>query len=81
MRSLARLASLRVCDESTALRFAQAACFAAGAAILPVALLGLARFEPSRVEMLLGCLAASAVSVGFVTLGLILEVLVVLRSR
>jgi exosortase/archaeosortase len=76
-----KLAGRSVCDDALALRWAQAACFAAGIAIFPVAISGLARMGPSRVEMLLGCLATSAVSIGAVAMGLILGVTAELRRR
>ncbi|WP_165251446.1 hypothetical protein [Paludisphaera soli] len=81
MRTLMKLAGRRVCDDSVALRWGQGACFAAGAAICPVAIAGLARMGPSRVEMLLGCLAASAVSIGLVAMGMLLGVMAELRRR
>ncbi len=81
MRALMNFAGRRVCDDAVALGWAQWACFAAGGAILPVAIAGLARMGPTRVEMLLGCLGAAAVSIGLVAMGMLLGLTAELRRR
>jgi hypothetical protein len=53
-------------------RAGQAVCFAAGPAVLAVALYKLARLPVSQAEALIGTLAALAVALQFVVAGLLL---------
>jgi hypothetical protein len=72
MSRLRRIAGFRVSRESWDVRVAQAACFAASPAVLLLAVRALARNAATPGEMVVGLLAAVAVSLLCVILGLVL---------
>jgi hypothetical protein len=72
MSRLRRIAGFRVSSERWDLRIAQALCFAAAPALLLVAVAALRRNAATPGEMVVGLLAACAVSLLCVILGLIL---------
>jgi hypothetical protein len=63
---------MRVSSERFDVRLGQFACFAAGPALLVVALGGLARLSPTPGEAFLGVLASVAVALLLVILGIVL---------
>jgi len=81
MKTLARLAATRIGNESLDFRLAEWICYAAGPALLIVAIRGLVRMEPTRVELMIGILAASGVAISLVTMGLVHRGLAELRRR
>jgi len=81
MKAFMKIASWRLCDESTALRGVQLLMFGVAVGIFPVALRVLVRMEPSRVELLQGCLLVSGVGVTFVTAGLVIGLMAEQRRR
>jgi hypothetical protein len=81
MKTPAKVLSLRLCSESTAVHAAQALCHAASPALLIVALFGIARLCTTRAEILIGTLAAVSASLCLATAGLVLGVLAELRRR
>jgi hypothetical protein len=64
---------MRVSSEGFDVRLGQYVCFAAGPALLVVALGGLARLSPTPGEAFLGVLASVAVALLLVNLGLALS--------
>ena len=81
VKALTRLTAMRVCDDVSAYRAAQMGCYAVGPAVLVLALRGLERMGASRVETLIGVLAAAGVAVGFTAMGTLLGLLAELRRR
>lgn len=81
MKTLARLAAMRIGDESVELRLVEWLCYAAGPALLIVAIQALVRANPTPAELLIGILAACAGAIGLVTMGLVLGVMAQLRRR
>ena len=81
MKTLARLAAIRIGDESVELRLVQWICYAAGPALLIIAIQALARANPTRVELLIGILAACGGAIGLVMMGLVLGLTAELRRR
>ncbi len=81
MKTLTRLATMRIGQESVESRLVEWICYAAGPALLIVAIQALARAAPTRVEMLIGILAACGGAIGLVTMGLVLGVMAELRRR
>ncbi len=84
MKALARLATLRISNQpidSWVLLLGQLMCYAAGPALLVIAIPGLSRMNPTRVEMVIGILAASGVAISLVVMGMVLAVLAELRRR
>lgn len=72
MSRLRRILDWRLTSEATAARIGQLACFAAGPAVLVVALRALPRFAATPGEMFLGVLASCAVALLLVVMGLVL---------
>ncbi|MDG3004021.1 hypothetical protein [Paludisphaera mucosa] len=81
MKTMTRLAALRLCDDASAVRAAQAMCYAAGPAVLIAAIGGLVRMEATRVELLIGVLAAAGLAVGLVALGTVTGLVAEQRRR
>jgi hypothetical protein len=67
-----RVLSARFSPEVFDVRFGQFACFAAGPALLVVALYGLAEHALTPSEALIGVLASVSVALQLITLGLLL---------
>jgi hypothetical protein len=72
MSRLRRLVDRRVASDALVLRLAQGACFAAGPALLVVALLAVARLAATPGEVLLGVLGGAAAALLLVVLGMVL---------
>ena len=81
MKTLARLATMRIGDEAFDCRVGELICYAAGPTLLIVAIQALVRANPTRVELVIGLLAAVGVAIGSVTMGLVLGVMAELRRR
>ncbi len=81
MKTLARLATWRISNDSFDYGLGQLVCYAASLAVLVIAILGLARMNPTRVELLIGVLASLGVAISLVVMGLVLGVLAELRRR
>lgn len=71
MSALLRLAGLRLYSEASVLQLVRLLCFAAAPALLVVALRAVARLAATPGEALMGVLAASAVALLLVVLGLV----------
>jgi hypothetical protein len=72
MSRLIRLAQARLSSEALDIRFAQILCFAAGPPILILAAHALKRYGATPVELVIGLLAAGAVCLLCVILGIVL---------
>ena len=81
MKTLTRMARFRLCDDAAAYRTAEVLCYAVGPFILIAAIRTLVRMGATRVEMLLGCLAACGVALAAVALGGLLGLRADLRRR
>lgn len=81
MKALNRFASARLCDDALAARLCQGLCYACSMAVLVLALRALSRSGASHAEIVIGLLAASAVSVGLVVLGTLTGLVAELRRR
>jgi hypothetical protein len=81
MREFTKIINLRLSSERIDLRFAQAISFAAGPAILVVAISGLSRMSRTPAEVLIGVLAAVGTAMSFIIMGLVLGLMGELRSR
>ncbi|QDV37849.1 hypothetical protein [Tautonia plasticadhaerens] len=72
MSRLLRVARTRLVDEALALRVVQLLCFAAGPPVLILAARALTRYGASPAELVIGLLAACAVCLLCVILGVVL---------
>ena len=81
MKTLTRLATMRIGDESLDSRVGELICYAAAPTLLIIAIQALIRANPTRVELVIGLLAAAGVAIGSVTMGLVLGVMAELRRR
>lgn len=72
MSRLHRIVRTRLVDEALALRFVQLLCFAAGPPVLILAAHALRRYGASPAELIIGLLAAVAVCLLCVILGVVL---------
>jgi len=72
MSFLRRLLVSRVTPDCFDVRIGQYVCYAAGPALLAVALNGIARIAPTRMEAILGVLASIAVAMLFILLGIVM---------
>lgn len=72
MKSLERLMKVRIGSDRLDLRAAQGISFAAGPALLIVAISGLARMARTPAEVLNGVLSAVGTATTFIIMGLVL---------
>jgi hypothetical protein len=75
MKEIVRIVHSRVSTENVVLGLVQWSCYAAGVAVLILALNALARMVHSRELILIGVLAASGLAVSLVTMGLVIGVI------
>jgi hypothetical protein len=72
MTRLIRIAQARLSSEALDIRLGQLLCFSAGPPILILAAIALKRYEATPVELVIGLLAAVAVCLLCVILGIVL---------
>ncbi len=72
MKSIVQFMGARISTDRIDLRIAQGLSFAAGPAIMIVAITGLARMARTPAEVLIGVLAATGTGMTFILMGLVL---------
>ncbi|WP_165073654.1 hypothetical protein [Paludisphaera rhizosphaerae] len=81
MKALSRIASLQLSDDLLPARIGQGLCYLAAPAVLILAVRALSRSGASHAEIVIGLLAASAVSIGLTVLGTLTALVAELRRR
>lgn len=81
MKSLTRIAGIRLWDDRTAARAAQFGSYAAAVAVLVLSVWKLSRVARTEAELVIGLFAALALSVSMVCLGTVTAIYEEVRRR